>query len=104
MPASGFPQADSGCQALCSQTETEATPNFNPHCTIRCMASQLAIFIVVRREVMTVWPDPRAEHLSQVLRELTTRLLVETDSKKLTALVEQMTRIVGGQLRQSMQN
>jgi hypothetical protein len=53
---------------------------------------------------MTVWPDPRAEHLSQVLRELTTRLLVETDSKKLTALVEQMTRIVGGQLRQSMQN
>jgi hypothetical protein len=40
---------------------------------------------------MIVWPDPRTEQQSQAVRE---RLLVETDPKKLNALVEQMTRIV----------
>jgi hypothetical protein len=53
---------------------------------------------------MTVWPDPRTEQQSQAVRELTTRLLVETDPKKLNALVEQMTRIVEYQIRHGVQN
>ncbi len=53
---------------------------------------------------MTVWPDPRTEQQSQAVRELTTRLLVETDPKKLNALVEQMTRIVEEQIRHGVQN
>jgi hypothetical protein len=53
---------------------------------------------------MTVWPDPRTEQQSQAVRELTARLLVETDPKKLNALVEQMTRIVEDQIRRGVQN
>ena len=53
---------------------------------------------------MTVWSDPRTEQQSQAVRELTTRLLVETDPKKLNALVEQMTRIVEDQIRRGVQN
>jgi len=53
---------------------------------------------------MTVWPDPRTEQQSQAVRELTARLLVETDPKKLNALVEQMTRIVEEQIRHGVQN
>ena len=53
---------------------------------------------------MTVWPDPRTEQQSQAVRELTTRLLVETDPKKLNALVEQMNRIVEDQIRHGVQN
>jgi hypothetical protein len=53
---------------------------------------------------MTVWPDPRTEQRSQAVRELTTRLLVETDPKKLNTLVEQMTRIVEDQIRHGVQN
>jgi hypothetical protein len=55
-------------------------------------------------KVMTVWPDPRTEQQSQAVRELTTLLLVETDPKKLNALVEQMTRIVEDQIRRGVQN
>jgi hypothetical protein len=44
--------------------------------------------------VMTVWPDPRSELQSQTLREITARLLCETDPEKLRALVAQLTHIV----------
>jgi hypothetical protein len=53
---------------------------------------------------VTVWPDPRTEQRSQVLRELTTRLLVETDPKERDALIEQMTPIVELQIRQGLLN
>jgi len=50
--------------------------------------------------VMTaVWPDPRSELQLLALREITARLLVETDSNKLHKLVEQLTSIVEAQLR-----
>jgi len=49
--------------------------------------------------VMTaVWPDPRLEMQSRTLRELTARLLVETDPQKLQKLIEQLTDIVQVQL------
>ncbi len=49
--------------------------------------------------VMTaVWPDPRLEMQSRMLRELTARLLVETDPNKLQKLIEQLTDIVQVQL------
>ena len=49
--------------------------------------------------VMTaVWPDPRSEMQSLTLRELTARLLVETDPNKLQKLIEQLTDIVQVQL------
>jgi hypothetical protein len=41
-----------------------------------------------------VWPDPRTELQSQRIREITARLLVETDPEKLCALIAQLTRIV----------
>jgi hypothetical protein len=46
-----------------------------------------------------VWPDPRLEMQSRMLREITARLLVETDSNKLHKLIEQLTSIVEAQLR-----
>ena len=49
--------------------------------------------------VMTaVWPDPRLEMQSRMLREITARLLVETDPNKLQKLIEQLTDIVQVQL------
>ena len=49
--------------------------------------------------VMTaVWPDPRLEMQSRMLREITARLLVETDPQKLQKLIEQLTDIVQVQL------
>ncbi len=53
---------------------------------------------------MIVWSDPITEHWSQALHELTTRLLVETDPKKLDALIERMTRIVESKIRQGLEN
>jgi hypothetical protein len=53
---------------------------------------------------MTVWLDPKTEQQSQALHELTTRLLVETDPKKLDALIGRMTRIVEGSIRHGLQN
>jgi hypothetical protein len=53
---------------------------------------------------MTVWSDPITELRSKALHELTTRLLVETDPKKLDALVEKMTRIVEGNIRHGLRN
>ena len=53
---------------------------------------------------MTVWPDPRTQQQSQTLHELSTRLLVETDPKKLDALIQKMTRIVEGNIRHGLQN
>jgi len=50
--------------------------------------------------VMTaVWPDPRSEMQSLTLREITARLLVETDPNRLNKLIEQLTSIVEVQLR-----
>ena len=50
--------------------------------------------------VMTaVWPDPRSEVQLLALREITARLLVETDPNKLHKLIEQLTSIVEAQLR-----
>jgi len=51
-----------------------------------------------------VWPDPRSEMLSLTLREITARLLVETDPNKLHELVEQLTTIVEAQLRTCPRN
>jgi len=53
---------------------------------------------------MTVWPDPKTEQQSQAMRELSTRLLVETDPKKLNALIQKMTRIVESNILQGLQN
>jgi hypothetical protein len=47
----------------------------------------------------TVWPDPRSEMQSLTLREITARLLVETDPHKLNELIDQLTNIVEAQLR-----
>jgi len=47
----------------------------------------------------TVWPDPRSEMQSLTLREITARLLIETDPQKLHKLIEQLTSIVEAQLR-----
>ena len=50
--------------------------------------------------VMTnLWPDPKAEIESLTLRELTARLLVETDQEELRRLIAQLTHIVEAQLR-----
>ena len=46
-----------------------------------------------------VWPDPRLEMQSRMLREITARLLVETDPQELQRLIEQLTSIVEAQLR-----
>ena len=45
-----------------------------------------------------VWGDPRTEEQSRVLREITARLLVETNPKKLDDLIEQVTQIFHAQL------
>jgi hypothetical protein len=50
--------------------------------------------------VMTaVWPDPRSEVQLLALREITARLLIETDPQELQRLIEQLTSIVQAQLR-----
>ena len=46
-----------------------------------------------------VWADPRTEQQSETLREVTTRLLVETNPKKVDALIEQLAELVRIQLR-----
>jgi len=46
-----------------------------------------------------VWPDPRLEVQLEMLREITARLLVETDPDELHKLIEQLTIIVEAQLR-----
>jgi hypothetical protein len=48
---------------------------------------------------MTVWPDPRTEMRSLVLREITARLLIETDSQRLHTLIQELTDILEAQLR-----
>ena len=45
-----------------------------------------------------VWADPRTEEELRILREITTRLLVESNPKKLDALIDQLTQIVHAQL------
>jgi hypothetical protein len=45
-----------------------------------------------------VWGDPKTEQQSQALREITTRLLVETNPHKLDALVDELTHIIQAQL------
>jgi hypothetical protein len=45
------------------------------------------------------WPDSKAEIQSLTIREITARLLVETDPNKLHKLIEQLTSIVEAQLR-----
>jgi hypothetical protein len=47
----------------------------------------------------SVWPDPRSEMQALTLREISTRLLIETDPHKLSELIEQLTNIVEAQLR-----
>jgi len=46
-----------------------------------------------------LWPDTKAEIESLTLREISARLLVETDPYKLNVLVEQLTNIVEAQIR-----
>jgi hypothetical protein len=46
-----------------------------------------------------VWPDPRLEMQLRMLREITARLLVESDPQELQRLIEQLTSIVEAQLR-----
>jgi len=46
-----------------------------------------------------VWPDPTSEVQLLALREITARLLVETDPQELQRLIEQLTSIVPAQLR-----
>ena len=41
-----------------------------------------------------VWADPKTAQQLQALREITTRLLVETNPKKLDALIEQLTHLI----------
>ena len=53
---------------------------------------------------MTVWPDPMTEQQSKILRELTTRVLVETDAKKLEDLIQQMTRIIERHIHRGSEN
>ena len=53
---------------------------------------------------MIVWSDPMTELRSNALYELTTRLLAETDPKKLDALIQQRARIVEGKIRHDSQN
>jgi hypothetical protein len=45
-----------------------------------------------------VWGDPRTEQQLQALREISTRLLAETNPKRLDALIEQLTQIIQAQL------
>jgi len=45
-----------------------------------------------------VWADPKTEKQLQMLREITTRLMVESNPKRLEALIEQLTNIVHAQL------
>jgi hypothetical protein len=52
-----------------------------------------------RGVMAAVWPDPRLEMQSRMLREITARLLVETDPQELQRLIEQLTSIVEAQLR-----
>ena len=50
--------------------------------------------------VMTaVWPDPRSDLRSIMLRDITARLLIENDPQKLYKLIEQLTGIFEAQLR-----
>lgn len=44
-----------------------------------------------------VWADPRSAQQLETLREITTRLLVETNPKKLDALIDQLTRLIHAQ-------
>jgi hypothetical protein len=46
-----------------------------------------------------LWPDLKEEMQSLTLREITARLLVETDPQELQRLIEQLTSIVEAQLR-----
>jgi len=46
-----------------------------------------------------VWPDPRLEMQLRMIREITARLLVESDPQELQRLIEQLTSIVEAQLR-----
>ena len=45
-----------------------------------------------------VWPDPRSEVQLLALREITARLLVETDPQELHKLIELLKVIVEAQL------
>ena len=51
-----------------------------------------------------VWGDPRTEQQLQALREITTRLLVETNPKQLEGLIERLTEIIHAQLLTSPPN
>jgi hypothetical protein len=85
--------------------DTSCTQTMSAVSVIRGIASLSGILIGSGAEgPMTVWPDPRTEQLSQMVHELTTRLLVETDPKKLNELIEQMTQIVERQIRHGLQN
>jgi len=53
---------------------------------------------------MIVWSDPVTEQQSQALRELATRLLAETDPKKLDALIQQVARIIEGKIHHVSEN
>ena len=45
-----------------------------------------------------VWADPGTEQRAQALREITTRLLGESNPKQLDALIQQLTDIIHAQL------
>jgi hypothetical protein len=73
---------------------------------IRGMASRSALLIRIEtaRKGMTVWPDPRSEMQSLVLREITARLLIESDSQRLHTLIEELADILEAQLRRCPPN
>jgi hypothetical protein len=45
-----------------------------------------------------VWGDPKTEQQAQALRELTTRLLVESNPRRLDMLIEELTQILHAHL------
>jgi hypothetical protein len=45
-----------------------------------------------------VWGDPKTEQQAQALRELTTRLLVESNPQRLDMLIEELTQILHAHL------
>jgi hypothetical protein len=45
-----------------------------------------------------VWGDPKTEQQAQALRELTTRLLVESNQQRLDMLIEELTQILHAHL------
>ena len=53
---------------------------------------------------MMIWADPKSERQTQILHELSARVLVETDPQTLNDLTEQLILIAVAQLRARQAN